>query len=273
MYKENVFNYFLAFFACFIFISHSNSFAQVPQKPDPNFDIYLLMGQSNMAGRGPLTSALKEINHPMVLAWGINQEWVIAKHPVHYDKPSAAGVGPGLAFGMAMQEASPGKKIGLVPCAVGGTAIAAWLPGGYDQATKTHPYDDAVIRIKEAMKYGVIKGVIWHQGESNSGPVNILGYLDLFKTLVTNIRTLVGNPNLPIVMGELGRYRDSYQPFNQLIANVPSQIKNLAIVSSEGLIDHGDGTHFDANSANLLGERFAKRMIEMRKIKSKKKAK
>lgn len=243
--------------------------AQVAKEADPKLAIYLLIGQSNMAGRGVVTAEFSDISNPNVFVWSNNHTWEIARHPLHYDKPSMAGVGPGLAFGIAMQAANPEWKIGLVPCAVGGTSIDAWQPSALDKATNTHPYDDAVLRIREAMKYGVVKGIIWHQGEANSGEQNIAAYLTKLNELVTRIRNVVGNGELPVVIGELGRFKERYQVFNLMLVDAPKVISNLAVATSEELVDKGDSTHFDSPSATSLGQRFAEKMIELQQIKNK----
>src|SRR5690606_30767598 len=187
------------------------------QKQDSSFHIYILAGQSNMAGRGPLTEAYQSLRHERVRMSTKDQEWVPAKHPVHFDKPKAAGVGPGLSFGIEMAEADPGVTIGLVPCAVGGTPISRWAPGAFDPNTKTYPYNDAVARIMEAMKYGVIEGVIWHQGEGDSNADAAPRYLGRLSELINRIRTVVGDPDLPFVVGELGRYRPNYALINNVL--------------------------------------------------------
>ncbi|HMR19012.1 MAG TPA: sialate O-acetylesterase, partial [Sphingobacterium sp.] len=133
------------------------------QDTDPGYHIYLLMGQSNMAGRGVLTEEYLNTQHPRVLMLDKAHQWVPARHPIHFDKPKVAGVGPGLSFAEEMATAYPRDTIALVPCAVGGTAISRWEPGAYDKATDTHPYDDALNRIRAAQKKGVIKGIIWMQ--------------------------------------------------------------------------------------------------------------
>jgi len=144
----------------------ASAFGQTqPAAPDPNFHLYLLIGQSNMAGRGAL-DAESTTPHPRVEMLSKDLTWKPATDPLHFDKP-AAGVGPGLAFGKQMAEADPKVRIGLIPCAVGGTSIDVWKPGAEDIATKTHPDDDMLKRIQEAQKTGVLKGIIWHQGESN----------------------------------------------------------------------------------------------------------
>src|SRR5512137_970156 len=136
-------------------------------EPDPAFHLSLLIGQSNMAGRGAADAESRKA-HPRVAMLTKELRWEPATDPLHFDKPGA-GVGPGLAFGRQMAEASPQARIGLVPCAVGGTSIKAWVPGAADKATNTHPYDDMLKRMQEAQKAGVLKGIIWHQGESDRG--------------------------------------------------------------------------------------------------------
>jgi hypothetical protein len=202
------------FFLCLIAMVSPAMGLFAQNTPDQKYDIYILMGQSNMAGRGPITDAIKAEHNDRVYMFTKDQQWVVAKHPVHFDKPRVAGVGPGLTFGIEMAKACPNVKIGLVPCAVGGSPIEHWEPGAYDDATKTHPYDDAVERIKAAMKYGTIKGILWHQGESNSGGNKPQKYLAQLTELVQRVRTIIGNPGLPFIVGELGRYRPVYAGIN-----------------------------------------------------------
>ena len=245
-----------------ILISHL-SFAQDLVKQNKNFHLYILIGQSNMAGRGPLTDSFAAIQHPRVEMFTKSLEWKTAKHPLHFDKPSVAAVGPGLSFGIEMAKAKRKIKIGLVPCAVGGTSIAKWQQGAYDDATNTHPYDDAEIRIKEAMKYGVIKGIIWHQGESNSSASGIENYPKQLQELIARVRDLIDNQKTPLVIGELGQYKENYRNFNVMLAEIPKLIPYSVIAGSFELIDKGDGTHFDSASANEFGKRYASKMLEM----------
>src|SRR5687768_7689071 len=125
---------------------------------DPNFHLYLLIGQSNMAGRGVLDAESKEA-HPQVLMLTKDLRWELATDPVHFDKP-IAGVGPAITFGKAMVEANPAVKIGLVPCAMGGSKIEKWAPGTTNHAAMLK-------RMRAALKSGVLKGILWHQGEAN----------------------------------------------------------------------------------------------------------
>ena len=99
-------------------------------RDEPVFRIYLLVGQSNMAGRGTVEDEDREA-HPRVWALDRVAQWVPAREPLHFDKPTIAGVGPGLAFGKAVVARYPNDHVGLVPCAVGGSPIRTWVPGNY----------------------------------------------------------------------------------------------------------------------------------------------
>lgn len=232
---------------------------------DSTFDLYLLIGQSNMAGRGKITEKYKEEGSPKVFMLNKENTWVLAKHPLHFDKPTIAGVGPGLAFGIEMSKNKFSHRIGLIPCAVGGTSINVWVPGAYDSSTKTHPYDDMLIRLKEAQKSGELKGVIWLQGESDSSPEKAANYLQKLKELIERVRAEAGNSALPFVAGELGRYRQQYENINRILKELPANVPNTAIASSKGLIDKGDTTHFAPSSAKKMGERMAKKMKRLQR--------
>ncbi len=158
-----------------------------------------------------------------------------------------------------MAKKSGGHKIGLIPCAVGGTSINVWKPSGYDEATKTHPYDDMMKRLEYALKYGSLKGVIWLQGEADSNPENAAGYLLKLEELINRLRIKTGNPTLPFVAGELGRYKEMYNNINKLLKDLPNAVPFSALASSKGFTDIGDNVHLDSKSATEYGKRFAKR--------------
>ena len=237
-------------------------------RPDPNFHLYLLMGQSNMAGRGVITDSPKALNHNRVYMLNARGEWVPARHPVHFDKPTVIGVGPGLSFGVQMALANPNVRIGLVPCAVGGTGIDRWQPGAYDEATKTHPYDDAVQRIENARQCGVVKGMLWHQGESDSNPDGAVAYLPKLAQLIERVRGLTGQSALPVVVGELGQYKEIYRLINVKLPKLPALVPHTAVATSEGLTHKGDQTHFDGASAHEYGHRYAKRMLALQAVQT-----
>jgi Carbohydrate esterase, sialic acid-specific acetylesterase len=247
-------------------LAASFSLAHGQQQPDPNFELYILAGQSNMSGRGYITGEFKNEGDSQVYMLNKDNKWVLAKNPLHFDQ-WFAGVGPGLAFGIAMRKAAndPKIRIGLIPCAVGGTPIEHWLPGAYDPATNTHPYDDAVVRIKIAMQYGVIKGIIWHQGEANKTPEQARIYLAQLKELIERFRALVNDPKLPFIAGELGRFRPEFSGINNELTKLPVMVPYTAVATAEGLTHRGDTVHFDSPSADELGRRYAKKMLEVQK--------
>lgn len=247
------------------FIAFANLHFAKKNKNEKPLDLYLLIGQSNMAGRGPLTEEYENMGSENVLMLDKGNNWVPAKNPVHFDKPKVAGVGPGLSFGIAMAKKNKKHKIGLIPCAVGGTSIDGWQPGAYDKATKTHPYDDMLLRLTEALKSGTLKGVIWLQGESDSSPEKAAKYLSKLQALIQRLRLVTKDPSLPFVAGELGQYRPEYQNINKELALLPGQVANTAIATSEGLTDKGDQTHFNSKSATEYGKRFAKKMKKLLK--------
>jgi len=105
--------------------------------------LFLLAGQSNMAGRGKVEAQDSVVN-PRVLKLDRSMAWVPAVDPLHWDKPALVGVGPGRSFGLALAARDGSVTIGLVAAAVGGSPISSWEPGALDSATGTHPYDDAL---------------------------------------------------------------------------------------------------------------------------------
>lgn len=232
------------------------------QKP---LDLYLLIGQSNMSGRGYLNDYFRQLSDSAVFMLNKNNDWVIARHPLHFDKPKIDAVGPGLSFGIAMAKASPQHLIGLVPCAVGGTSITTWVPGAYDKATKTHPYDDMLQRVEEAKKSGHFKGIIWLQGESDSREDKAATYIDSLQQLIQRLRVLLNDPDMPFVAGQLGHYRPQYENINKQLKKLPRRVPFTAVASSKGFTDRGDQTHFNAESADKYGKRFAQKMLHLLK--------
>jgi hypothetical protein len=229
------------------------------------YDLYLLIGQSNMAGRGKVDAASTQ-THPRVVTLAKDGQWVPAVDPLHFDKPGA-GVGPGLAFGKAMAEASPQATIGLIPCAVGGTSITRWVPGVQDPVTKAYPYDDMLKRAQAACKDGTLKGIIWHQGEADRRPDASALYAERLTALIARLRKELNAPDVPFVAGELGQLNETNREltagFNTILRGLTQSVARYACVSAEGLTDRGDHLHFNAESARTLGARYAAAMLEL----------
>lgn len=228
---------------------------------DSNFYLFLLIGQSNMAGRGEVDSAGREA-HPGIWMLDKNCHWVPAKDPVHFDKKEA-GVGPALGFATAIQGAVHPVKIGLIPCAAGGSSISRWEPGAYHDQTNSHPYDDMVKRLDSALQYGVLKGILWHQGEGDSSPENIRKYPDRLMTLIGRIRSKPGLQDVPFVAGELGYFGPTRDAFNAMIRKMPDRVPRMLVVSAAGLMHKGDNLHFNTASARELGKRYAAAILQL----------
>lgn len=235
--------------------------------PKERFQLFLLVGQSNMAGRGIVTPADK-VPHPHVLMLNQAGEWVPAVDPLHFDKPAAVGVGLGRTFALALAEAYPGDTIGLIPCAVGGSPIDSWQPGVFYPPTKSHPWDDAMRRAKRALTAGTLKGILWHQGETDATAELAPTYDRKLSDLITRIRGELQAPEVPFIAGQLGKFAD--KPWTTFTAQIdqahrdlPQRVAHTAFVSSEGLKHKGDQVHFDADSYRELGRRYAEVYLKL----------
>ena len=227
--------------------------------PEPRpFDVVLLVGQSNMAGRGAIAA---EDRVPAPHVWMLDKAgaWVPAVDPVHFDKP-IAGVGPGRTFGIELARLT-GHDVGLVPAAVGGSSITSWVPAGYDSATRTHPYDDALRRARLATQRGTLVAILWHQGESDANARLAPAYSERLHALIARFRSELGAPDVPVLIGQLGQFKrwTAYDSTRRRGASRgrAHDVARVAFVSSDGLSHKGDSLHFDAASARELGRRFA----------------
>ena len=255
-------------FAIFLLLVGFANAQEVSPPAKENFHLFLLVGQSNMAGRGVVEEQDKT-PHPRVLMLSKEGRWVPAIDPMHFDKP-AAGVGLGKTFGQIIAEANPGVTIGLIPCAVGGSPIDAWKPGAFYSPTKSHPWDDMAKRAAIALKAGTLKGILWHQGEGDSLPNLAQAYEPKLHDLAARLRTELNAPAAPFIAGQMGRFADvPWTPekviVDQAHQNLPKKVPHTAFVSAEGLKHKGDGIHFDSPSFRELGKRYADAFLKMTK--------
>jgi hypothetical protein len=228
------------------------------------FQIYLLIGQSNMAGRGKIGTE-DTTPHPRVLMFTPQNQWVPAVEPITHDKPAMLGVGPGLAFGKAMAEKNPEVTIGLISCAFGGTPLKRWERGG-------DLYSNAVARTRIALRDGQLAGILWHQGESDAGATNTAyTYGARLAQMIRDLRADLGNTNAPFVAGQIGEFLYDRGPekspyarvVNEALAALPQKVPATACVPSKGLKDKGDVLHFDAGSQREFGRRYAAEMLRL----------
>lgn len=234
--------------------------SETAQLPPTGLHLFLLAGQSNMAGRGKI--AYEDLQpHPRVLVFNKAGEWAPAIAPLHFDKPGIAGVGLGRTFAIEYAENNPQVTVGLIPCAVGGSSLDAWQPGGFHESTNTHPYDDCMKRMQQAIVAGELKGILWHQGESDSNPALSKTYQSKLDELFERFRTEFDSPSVPIVIGQLGQFTEkpwdeSRKLVDQAHRTLPDRMTNTVFVHSDGLGHKGDQTHFSAEAYREFGHRY-----------------
>lgn len=225
-------------------------FLLAPLLAAQDYDIFLLIGQSNMAGRGVVEDHDRQ---PVEGIFMLDAElsWKPAVHPMHYDKPAIAGVGLGRSFANTLRKINPKHTIGLVPAAMGGSALDEWKPDG-------KLYQNAVARAKAAMKSGRLRAILWHQGESDSSDeARAYSYGQRWLEMITNLRSDLGV--VPVVVGHLGEFLKA--PYgrvvNEQIAMLPLSMPRVAFATSQSLTHKGDFVHFDSKSLREFGRRYA----------------
>lgn len=242
-----------------------NPSEQLPEQGEDEYDVFLLIGQSNMAGRGTMLPEdltgpiegvyLLDTEGKVVPATNpLNQYSTIRKDMKHQQ------INPGVGFSKRVHAAT-GRKILLVVNARGGSNINEWVKGKVSSDVGLAFYDEAVRRTKQATAHGTLRGILWHQGESNSS--NPTGYMDKLKALVSGLRAELGN--VPFVAGEIAPWHTNRDKFNPIIRTIATEIPNSDWVSSEGcdmLKDESD-PHFGRNGQLLLGERYAEKILRM----------
>jgi len=222
-------------------------------------DLYLCIGQSNMAGRAPIESQDRDsIPNVFLFTGQDNTLWEKAANPLNKYSTirkdiKMQKIGPSYGFSKEMARVMPDKTIGLVVNAKGGTSIEEWEPGGAF-------YNEAINQVKKAMKHGVLKGIIWHQGEANSRKYK--QYMPKIIALIKALRTDLNAPNLPFVAGQLSGDKPIRNNFNTMILELPNTVKHTGVVTTEGTSTI-DKTHFDSASQRLLGKRYAVEMLKL----------
>jgi len=224
-------------------------------------NIFLLIGQSNMSGRGLLADVPK-LSHPEVQMFRENC-WTSAVEPLHTDRPEIVGVGLGMRFAIELIEAGGFAPIGLIPCAVGSSPLSRWMP-------KADLYENTVATVKAALEYGNLAGILWHQGENDSGSRDdAASYGERFSNMIENLRADLSAESVPVIAGELGHFLKQKQGYdffdlvNQQLRDLEGSLPAYACVGAEGLNDKGDVLHFDATSLREFGHRYAKRFLSL----------
>ncbi|PBI82806.1 Carbohydrate acetyl esterase/feruloyl esterase precursor [Flavobacterium sp. ACN2] len=276
----------LKFFAVTVlFFTGYNGYSQ-----DPNFHIYLSFGQSNMEGAAPIEAehkinvdprfqVLEAVNCPE-----LNREmgqWYTAIPPLCRCK---TGLTLTDFFGRTMVANLPKNiKVGVVNVAVGGCKIELFDKDNFENYMKTapdwmlgmikeyngSPYARLVEMAKIAQKKGVIKGILLHQGESNTGdtlwPKKVkIVYDNLMKDLNLDPK------KVPLLSGETVHEDQNGKcaSMNKIIATLPQTIPTSYVISSKGCAVASDLLHFNAAGYRELGNRYAEKMLSLLGYKS-----
>jgi len=233
----------------------------------PEMDLFLFIGQSNMAGRGYMNESFGDMNpisNTYLLTPGLS--WEVASNPLNKyssirKELSMQRISPAYGFALNVQGKIP-NPVGFIVNAQGGSSMAMWTRGSAEGL-----YEKSVLRAKEAQKWGRIKAILWHQGESNSSSSAVSAYPAQFKAMIDNFKVELNEPNLYVVAGELAYWRGGgtgSTAFNTMIRTISTFLPNSDYVSAEGLTPLIDATdpHFDRASNIELGKRYAEKVIE-----------
>lgn len=252
---------------------------------DPNFHVYLNFGQSNMEGNARIEprdtvnvnerfQVLEAVDCP-----NLDREkgkWYTAVPPLCRCK---TGLSPTDYFGRTMVENLPENiKVGVVNVSVGGCKIELFdkdkyeeyltdVPGWMTNMVKEYdgnPYGRLVEMAKLAQKDGVIKGILLHQGESNT---NDTLWTKKVKIVYDNLmKDLSLNPEeVPLLAGETVHEDQGgiCASMNKIIATLPETIPNSYVISSSGCTDAADNLHFNAEGYRTFGKRYATKMLSL----------
>lgn len=214
---------------------------------------FLLIGQSNMAGRGKI-GEVESIDNPDLYVMR-NGRWQKMYVPVNGDRPFS---GICLAESFADKYSREKKvEVGLIPCADGGTSLEQWKEGGL-------LYDHAVMMTRLAMRTSSVRGILWHQGEAECSAELCGLYEEKFLKILHGLRRDLNLPNVPFIIGGLGDFlalrseaHKKYAPIvNDSLCKIGKNEYQTAFVSAKGLSANEDNLHFNAKSLREFGLRY-----------------
>lgn len=256
-----------------------NGFAQ-----DPNFYIFLCFGQSNMEGNARFEPQDTTVNARFEVMEAVNcpdlgrtmGHWYTAVPPLCRCR---TGLTPADYFGRTLVANLPENiRVGVINVAVGGCKIELFDKDHYQAYVATapdwmkgmiseydgNPYGRLVEMAKLAQKDGVIKGVLLHQGESNTGDKE---WPSKVKSVYDNlIRDLNLDPkSVPLLAGEVvsAGQGGACASMNPIIATLPETLPNSYVISSEGCPAIKDHLHFTAEGYRMLGKRYGEKMLSV----------
>lgn len=216
---------------------------------------FLMLGQSNMAGRGFINEVPTIYNERIQMLR--NGRWQMMTEPINYDRP-VSGISLAGSFADAWCSENKEDIIGLIPCAEGGSSLDEWA---IDKALFRHAINEA----KFAMESSELTGILWHQGESDSINGNYKVYYKKLLLIIDTLRKELNAPNIPIIIGGLGDFLGKkgfgkscteYNFINQELKKFAFEQNNCYFVTASGLTSNPDGIHIDAISQRKFGVRY-----------------
>lgn len=217
----------------------------------------LLIGQSNMAGRGFLDEVTPIYRENIFMLR--NAKWQMMAEPIHFDR-FVAGVGLAASFAQAWCNENENEKIGLIPCAEGGSSIDEWDIEG-------PLFRHAVSEAKFAMENSELIAILWHQGESDSYGGKYKDYYQKLDVIVNSFRKELSASDIPFIIGGLGDYLGKvafgqscieYDLVNKESQKYAENNDNCYFVTGEKLNSNPDGIHINAESQRRFGLRYFK---------------
>lgn len=218
---------------------------------------FLLIGQSNAAGRGYLLEAEPLDINAGKLKVLRNGRWQSMYRPVNPDRPFS-GTCLAESFAKAYSDAHPDVEVGIIPCADGGTTLLQWQSGGL-------LFDNAVNCAKLAMRTAHLTGILWHQGEGDCAQSDYPLYYERLRNIISALRNELNAQDVPFLMGGLGDFladcqlsKDlaNYHHINDALMHIANDEKNCAFVCATGLGANPDNLHFSASALKEFGLRY-----------------
>jgi hypothetical protein len=229
-----------------------------------NVWVFILAGQSNMAGRG-LVEPHDTVSHNRI--WTINPkgEVVYGKEPFHFYEDEETALDCGLSFGRTLIKSIPDSvSVLILPAAVGGSTLSQWLGDSLHRGV--HLLTNFREKVDIGKRYGTVKGILWHQGESDAFEEMIKMYPERLSELMNVFRSYIGDSNLPIVLGELGSFyhdQKNWGKINMCINDYAAKSSYTSVISTAGLPVKDDMVHFNGVAQREMGKRFAKEYLRL----------
>lgn len=225
--------------------------------------VFLMAGQSNMAGRG-IVEAQDTIPDARILTINKDFQIITAKEPLHFYEPKLKGLDCGLSFANTLlKEVNKDITILMIPTAVGGSSTRQWL--GDSVYRNVQLLTNFRQKMEFARTQGIVKGILWHQGESDANTRSIPLYKDNLKKLFGIFREYAANDKLPVLMGELGSFSKTpaeWNTINEIIRQYAVSDPNAYLIQTSDLKHKGDFIHFDSEGQRQMGKRFAEAYLK-----------